>query len=341
MANNSIAWMKSRQSLGCVGDWRVYRPFINSGGFAFEYHNSWYPDIDDTQTVVLAMIKADPESIASDCVVAAVEWMLGMQSSNGGWAGFDVDNDKLYLNKIPFSDMGAFCDPATPDVTGGVVEAMGLMMRLGESKVPQSPRMAVLLRRLSVACDRALKFLISRQEPNGSWWGRWACNRLYGTTNVLSGLEYFHGRKGYGFLKPVVERGLAFLKYWQNSDGGWGESTLSYGSKGHDNSYVRAQSTPSQTAWAVSALLAYCPASDPHIVAGVTYLIDTQTQEGHGGLINGCVVGERMGRSWLEHGHTATGFPGHMMLGYEFYSHYFPMMALGRFRSKAQMKTNI
>lgn len=176
------------------------------------------------------MLKADPESFTSDCVVAAVEWMLGMQSSNGGWAGFDVDNDRLYLNQIPFSDMGAFCDPATADVTGGVIEAMGLMLRIGDSTSLKSPRMKVLLERVQMACDRALGFLIATQEPNGSWWGRWGCNRLYGTTNVLSGLEYFHfhGRKGYGVLEPVVQRGVAFVKHWQNSDGGWGESTLSY-----------------------------------------------------------------------------------------------------------------
>lgn len=342
MLNNAITWMTCRQTLGCVGDWRVYRPFINSGGFAFEYHNSWYPDIDDTQTVVLAMIKADPEAISSDCVVAAVEWMLGMQNSNGGWAGFDVNNANLYLNDIPFSDMDAFCDPATADVTGGVVEAMALMIRIGESKSHKSPALAVLLRRMKAACERALAFLIFEQEPNGSWWGRWGCNRLYGTTSVLSGLEYFHGRKGYNFLDLAIENGLSFLKDCQNADGGWGESTLSYNSsQEHGNSFARGQSTPSQTAWVVSTLLAYCPASDPHAVAGIAFLIDTQTQDGHGGLVNGSAVGERMGRSWLEHGYTATGFPGHMMLGYEFYSHYFPLMALGRWRSKAQRETNI
>jgi squalene-hopene/tetraprenyl-beta-curcumene cyclase len=345
--DKAIAWIKGRQTLGAPGDWRMYRPLINAGGFSFEYHNSWYPDIDDTQTAVIAIIKADPTAISSDCVLSALEWLLGMQNKDGGWAGFDCDNDKLYLNAIPFSDMEAFCDPSTSDVTGGVVECFGLVMQAYEANKEKSPMAQALLTRMELAAARALKYLVEQQESDGSWWGRWGCNYLYGTCNVLWGLEHFRHRAGHVDLDPVINRALEFLGQVQNEDGGWGESTLSYDAPkssspysplrrfGHRESFparhIASESNPSQTAWAVMALLAYLPSDDARIQRGVRWLLDNQSPEGHGGLVNGFAVGERSGRSWQEPLYTATGFPGHMMLGYEFYSHYWPMMALGRF----------
>ncbi|KAH8747203.1 terpenoid cyclases/protein prenyltransferase alpha-alpha toroid [Diaporthe sp. PMI_573] len=343
--SKAVAWMKSRQLLGSMGDWRVYRPFINSGGFAFEYNNSWYPDIDDTSAVIIALVKADPTSITSESVIAAVEWELGMQNSDGGWAGFDCDNNHLYLNRIPFSDMEAFCDPSTADVTGGVVEAFGLILRTCTAKDRKSSRMANLLRRMEDACDKGLDYIVSQQESDGSWYGRWGVNYLYGTTNVLWGLEHFHGHPGYEFLDPVVSRGIGFLSRHQNADGGWGESAMSYtddppksvdkDDQFYENRYSWCESNPSQTAWSLMALLAFYPASDQRILRGMKYLLDTQT---HTDDVCNAPTKEGVSmaspRSWPEPRYTATGFPGHMMLSYEYYKHYFPMMAIGRFLEK-------
>lgn len=334
--SKALAWMKSRQLLGAQGDWRVYRPYINSGGFAFEYNNSWYPDIDDTSAVILALVKADPASITSECVIAAVEWVLGMQNRDGGWAGFDCDNDHLYLNKIPFSDMEAFCDPSTADVTGGVVEALGLILRTCGPKQRESPRMADLLARMEQACGSALDYLVSEQEADGSWYGRWGVNYLYGTTNVLWGLEHFHGRPGHEDLDIVIARALDFLSRCQNPDGGWGESAMSYGApelsfaKSHERQYSACTSNPSQTAWALMALLAYHPISDSRIVRGIAHLLETQTESASSG--------SAASLTWPEPLYTATGFPGHMMLSYEYYKHYFPMMAIGRFLENIRLE---
>ncbi|KAF2169175.1 hypothetical protein M409DRAFT_36183 [Zasmidium cellare ATCC 36951] len=335
--DSAIQWMNNRQSIGCPGDWRIYRPLINSGGHAFGYFNSWYPDLDDTQAVVVACMKADSTSITSDHVVAALEWLLGMQSSDGGWSAFDYDNDKLYLNQIPFSDMDALCDPATADVTGGVLEAFGLVLQAYETSMETMTRTAMTAK-IEKACESAINFVLKHQESNGSWWGRWGCNYTYGTSKALVGLKYFITRKGYGALFEVVQHGVDFLCRCQNPDGGWGESTLSYvepisTAPGHVE-YVAADSTPSQTAWALIALLAYRPTSDEHITKGISFLVRTQTEEGHGRQVNGCNLGDRTGRSWPEPSYTAPVVPGHMMLGYEFYSHYWPMMALGRFVTK-------
>ncbi|KAI0189084.1 terpenoid cyclases/protein prenyltransferase alpha-alpha toroid [Xylaria flabelliformis] len=345
MIDSALQWFQAHQHLRPVGDWRVYRPHTVPGGFAFEYHNSWYPDVDDTQTVIAAFFKADPSFITSDCVVAAIGWILGMQCSDGGWAGFDYNNNHLYLNRIPFSDMEAFCDPATADVTGGVVETFGMIIRASSRKNLEKSGMVDLLGRMGDACDRALKFLVGEQETDGSWYGRWGCNYLYGTSNVLCGLEYFHGHEGYDFLNETVARGVSFLLRWQNADGGWGESALSYikspvqstsdkAKAVESRQFARCESTASQTAWAVMALLAYLPAHHDSIVKGIAYLLDSQTDDGYDvTLENGQ---EMKGYSWPEPQYTATGFPGSMMLKYEYYRHYFPMMAIGRFLAKGR-----
>lgn len=332
---NALKWMKRKQNVGVAGDWRIYRPLINSGGFSFEYHNSWYPDIDDTQASVIAIIKADPENIASEPVIAAIEWIIGMQNADGGWAGFDYGNDKLYLNNIPFSDMGAFCDPSTADVTGGVIECFGMIMKICPPMHRASPRITSLLAKMENAIEAAINFIIVQQETDGSWYGRWGCNYLYGTTHVLCGLEYFHGRKGYENLEGVVSRGLDFIVRWQNPDGGWGESTTSY-NKPKQLEFASCESMPSQTAWCVMALLPYRPVSDRVLARGIAHLLNTQTDmEPPAYLTDNTVsIRRRQARSWPERLYTATGFPGHMMLKYDFYCHYFPMMALGRYIEK-------
>jgi squalene-hopene/tetraprenyl-beta-curcumene cyclase len=333
--DKSLIWMRKQQNIGVSGDWRIYRPFINSGGFSFEYQNSWYPDIDDTQASVIAFVKTDPENILSEPMIAALEWILGMQSSNGGWAGFDYNNDKLYLNNIPFSDMGAFCDPPTADVTGDVLECFGLIMEMCPANYRQTTRISSLLARMEIASDDAIGFLVKQQESDGSFYGRWGCNYLYGTAHVLCGLEFFHGRNGYEDLGEVVSRGLAFLERWQNLDGGWGESAASY-NRPRTTEFASCESTPSQTAWCVMGLVAYRDTSNMALSRGVKWLIDNQTDMDPPAYLteNTVRLGKYKCRSWKERLYTATGFPGHMMLKYEFYRHYFPMMALGRFVEK-------
>ncbi|KAE8353390.1 squalene cyclase [Aspergillus coremiiformis] len=280
--DRAIAWIKDHQLLEPHGDWRVYRPQLVPGGFSFEYTNTWYPDVDDTAAVVLAQVKHDPESITSDSVMKAAQWIVGMQNPDGGWAAFDVENDRLFLNKIPFSDMDSLCDTSCADITGRILEAFGLMM--------QRTRFHPML---SDACQRGIKYLASVQEPNGSWFGRWGCNYIYGTSHALCGLAYFHE------ADPLVRPALRWLIAKQNSDGGWGESVLSY----KDPNAPSARSTASQTAWALMGLLAHLPPTDSAIERGIQYLVSSQAPE------NG------MGYSWPEPRYTGTGFPNHFYLG--------------------------
>ena len=310
----AISWTKDRQLLGCEGDWRIYRPQLPAGGFCFEYCNNWYPDVDDTAAVVLAFIKYDATSVDSSCVIKSAEWILGMQNADGGWAAFDVDNDKVFLNKIPFSDMDGLCDPSSADVTGRVLEAFGLMMHVASDKHPIEWQ---LFTRMRHACTRAITYLASAQEQNGAWFGRWGSNYIYGTSNTLCGLAYFSNQDGR--VQELVPRGLHWLRCMQNANGGWGEPLLSYK---YPKRHGQGKSTASQTAWALMGLLAHLPHTDPAIVRAVAYMVCTQTDR------NG------KGASWSESVYTGTGFPNHFYIGYSLYAHYFPMMALGRYMEK-------
>ncbi|KAJ6112531.1 Terpenoid cyclases/protein prenyltransferase alpha-alpha toroid [Penicillium capsulatum] len=161
MLNKALAWIRDRQLLDPQGDWRVYCPHLAPGGFSFEYANSVYPDVDDTAAIILAQVKHDPSSIDSDSVIAAVTWILGMQSSDGGWAAFDVDNNKLFLNRIPFSDMDSLCDTSSVDIIGRILEAFGLILKISSS---HDYRMRCLFPQLRGACDRAIQYI----EADGS-----------------------------------------------------------------------------------------------------------------------------------------------------------------------------
>ncbi|KAI2913830.1 hypothetical protein CBS63078_3571 [Aspergillus niger] len=308
----AITWIRDRQLLKPCGDWRIYRPKLAPGGFSFEYENSHYPDVDDTAAIILAQIKHDPQAISSNSVTAAARWILGMQNSDGGWAAFDVDNNKLFLNKIPFSDMDSLCDTSCADITGRILEAFGLILRL-ESKKP------VLSPMLRLACTRGITYLASIQEPNGAWFGRWGSNYIYGTSHALCGLSYFV--EGDPRVGKLVQPALQWLKSGQNDDGGWGESLLSYQFPGNEQ---RQASTPSQTAWALMGLLAHLPLTDTAIERGIRWLVSSQRPE------------KGFGASWSEPTYTGTGFPNHFYLGYDYYRHYFPMMALGRYLREAR-----
>ena len=288
-------WVLDKQILADYGDWKVYNPDGPPGGWSFEYTNTWYPDVDDTAAIVIGLLKHDAASKNSETVQRAVDWIVSMQNEDGGWAAFDKKNDKEFLNEIPFSDMDALCDPSTPDIVGRVLEALGML---------NDPRYREV-------CDRGIEYLRKSQEKEGSWFGRWGVNYIYGTSNVLCALQH----QPVAADDPMVTRAIAWLRSVQNADGGWGEVLESYSNKALMG---KGPSTASQTAWALMGLLAYLPANDPAIVRGVEWLVATQNGAG----------------SWDEKEFTGTGFPNHFYLRYNLYRHYFPMMALGRFAQK-------
>jgi squalene-hopene/tetraprenyl-beta-curcumene cyclase len=288
----SRAWITRLQVLCDRGDWKVGCPGGRPGGWSFEYCNTWYPDVDDTAAIITGFLKHDPASATSDVVERAVAWMVSMQNDDGGWAAFDKNNDKIFLNDIPFSDMASLSDPSTPDIAGRVLEALGLL---------DDPRYRHV-------CARGVTYLRATQEPEGSWFGRWGVNYIYGTSNVLCALA----RQRIARSDPMVSRAVAWLRSAQNADGGWGECLESYGNRALMG---KGRSTASQTAWALMGLLAYAPAEDPAVMRGVAWLLATQNAAG----------------SWDEAEFTGTGFPNHFYLRYNLYRHYFPLMALGRF----------
>lgn len=304
----AMDWVRCRQQLGPEGDWRIYRPGITPGGWSFEYYNTWYPDVDDTAAVLLAFLKQNPESRRTTVVIQGTEWVLGMQNKDGGFAAFDYNNNKVFLNKIPFSDMNSLSDPSTADVTGRVLEAFGLLL-----EDPCSIA-ADFEQRILSASQRALTYLSSNQESTGAWYGRWGANYVYGTSNVLCGLAYFSENNPR--VQSMVGPAIRWLKSVQNVDGGWGEELITYKEPAQAG---RGTSTASQTAWGLMGLLAHLPSTDQSIRKGIAHLILTQTTRKGGGA------------SWPETKYTGTGFPGFLYLSYELYAHYFPLMALGRF----------
>jgi squalene-hopene/tetraprenyl-beta-curcumene cyclase len=285
-------WVARLQIFDEHGDWRVCNPKGRPGGWSFEYVNTWYPDVDDTAAVVIAFLKHDPASRASEAVTRAVDWIVSMQNDDGGWASFDRQNDKTFLNEIPFSDMESLCDPSTPDIVGRVLEALGI---LGDPKYRD-------------VCARGIAYLRASQEPEGSWFGRWGVNYVYGTSNVLVSLACQRIPAG----DPMVVRAIGWLRSVQNADGGWGECLESYAKRALMG---KGPSTASQTAWGLMGLLAYLPPDDQAVQRAIRWLLDRQTSEG----------------SWDEEEFTGTGFPNHFYLRYNLYRHYFPLMALGRF----------
>ncbi len=314
----ALAWLMGKQVHGW-GDWAVRVRNTGGGGWAFEHSNSFYPDVDDTAAAlaVLSEIRSSARGVdgIDRAIERAVEWILAMQSSNGGWAPFDRNNDGKLLTKIPFCDFGELLDPPSVDVTAHVIEALAM---LGcDATHP--------------AVAKALAFVRSEQEPDGSWFGRWGVNHIYGTSAVLPALRAI----GENMAQPYVLRAADWLAARQNADGGWGESPASY----IDPSMRGVgESTASQTAWAIMALVALGTHDfDPTIRQGLDYLAATQK--------NG---------TWEESCYTGTGFPGYgtgkrkengersgsqglelqrgFMLNYTLYRHYFPLMALGRAR---------
>ncbi|MBI3681758.1 MAG: squalene--hopene cyclase [Acidobacteria bacterium] len=281
------------------GDWSVKRPDVEPSGWYFEFANEFYPDIDDTAMVLLALGHASASSSAAQqkCTRRAVRWLLAMQSKNGGWAAFDVDNDCQPLACVPFADHNAMLDPACPDITGRVVEALVV-----HGIPPADP-----------AIRRGVGYLIRTQEADGSWYGRWGVNYIYGTFLALRGLR----AAGESDREAYILRAAEWLRAVQNADGGWGESCAGY----DENTFVAAPSTASQTAWAILGLMAAGDTTSQSIRKGIEYLIETQRADG----------------TWDEALSTGTGFPRVFYLTYHSYRNSFPTLALSAFLNEKEM----
>ncbi len=293
-------WLLRQQILD-YGDWAVKNKTGKPGGWAFEFFNRFYPDLDDSAVVVMALqgIQLPHEGLKAAAIDRCVKWIETMQCKAGGWAAFDLDNDQNWLNSVPYGDLKAMVDPNTADVTARVLEMVGS----GDLKMDKN------------RIKQALDYLYDEQESDGSWFGRWGVNYVYGTSGVLSALAVVcpekHGHK--------LEKGVDWLLSVQNPDGGWGETCWSYQDatlKGKGNS------TASQTAWALIGLLDAGEALDNYeaesIEKGVNYLISNQNGLG----------------TWEEAEFTGTGFPNHFYIRYHLYCHYFPLIALGRYHKR-------
>jgi squalene-hopene/tetraprenyl-beta-curcumene cyclase len=283
-------WMLKKQ-VTRRGDWCVKVPRIEPAGWYFEFNNEFYPDVDDTAMVMLALgkVKTSNEEYQDKSVRRALDWVLSMQCKNGGWASFDKDNDRMVFQYVPFADHNAMLDPPTVDITGRVLESLAAY---GYSLKDAPVR-------------RAVAFIKREQEPDGSWFGRWGVNYIYGTMLVLRGLEAI----GMDYHEPCIQQAAEWLRMMQNPDGGWGETCGSY-----DDPNIKGvgPSTASQTAWAVMGLLAANDTRSDSLQRGVAYLLKTQHRDG----------------SWNEAWYTGTGFPRVFYLMYYMYRQYFPLIAL-------------
>ena len=289
----ACTWLHARQILDVVGDWAVRRPGLRPGGWAFQYANPHYPDVDDT-AVVGMLLHRNGDPAFAESIERAREWIIGMQSSDGGWGAFEPENTHLYLNNIPFADHGALLDPPTADVTARCVS---FLAQIGMAA--DDPVMA-----------RALAYLRREQEDDGSWFGRWGTNYIYGTWSVLCAFN----AAGIGCDDPAVRRAVAWLVSVQRDDGGWGEDEETY----RDAPRGRyKESTPSQTAWALLGLMAAGEVENPAVARGIEYLMATQRGTGE----------------WRELPYNAVGFPRVFYLRYHGYRWYFPLLALARYRN--------
>jgi squalene-hopene/tetraprenyl-beta-curcumene cyclase len=300
-STRALDWLQTEQLLDEPGDWQVQRPNVKGGGWAFQFANDHYPDLDDTAVVVWAMHQAPNAADYTESVGRALDWLVGMQSKNGGFAAFDADNTSHYLNKIPFADHGAMLDPPTSDVAARVVTVLSLIDR------PQDKR----------ALERARAYLRAEQEADGSWFGRWGTNYIYGTWSVLTAFAQARVEP----KDPAVRRAVGWLLDRQNSDGGWGESNDSYLKDSRGGG--RGPSTPYHTAWALLALLASGEAKSDAARRAVNHLLRTQRLDG----------------LWSDASFTAPGFPRVFYLKYHGYCAFFPLWALGTYRTLTRAGT--
>ena len=289
----AIDWLLEREITDTVGDWAWHRPGLQPSGWAFQYWNNYYPDVDDTAVVVMALDRTgDPR--CRPAIERAADWILGMQSSNGGWGAYDAENEYYYLNSIPFADHGALLDPPTVDVTS---RCISMLAQLGYGRSHSAVR-------------RGLDFLRREQEADGSWYGRWGVNYIYGTWSALSAFNACEEDMSAPHIRKAVEQ----LKSRQRPDGGWGEDCATYWKDRRNE--VKA-STASQTAWALLGLMAAGECDTEAVRHGVAHLR----------------AGPREGAKWHEPYYTGIGFPRVFYLNYHGYSIYFPLWALARYRN--------
>jgi squalene-hopene/tetraprenyl-beta-curcumene cyclase len=298
-ARKGLDWLKPKQILDVAGDWAEQRPDLRPGGWAFQYANPHYPDVDDTAVVGMAMDRVQGQHGTAEfreAIERAREWVIGMQSKNGAWGAFDADNNHDYLNHIPFADHGALLDPPTEDVTA---RCLSMLAQLGDTPA-RNP-----------AAARAIDYLRSTQLPDGSWYGRWGMNYIYGTWSVLSALN----AAAVDHHSPSVRKAVDWLISIQNADGGWGEDAISH--KLDYRGYEPAPSTASQTAWALLGLMAAGNVDHPAVQRGIDYLSRNQDSDG----------------LWPEQHYTGVGFPRILYLRYHGYPKFFPLWALARYRN--------
>jgi squalene-hopene/tetraprenyl-beta-curcumene cyclase len=298
-AQRGFDWLLPLQELHVKGDWAFKRPDVRPGGWAFQYANPHYPDLDDTAVIVVGLARAQKERQAASfepAIARAREWIEGLQSSDGGWGAFDADNTHEFLNNIPFADHGALLDPPSPDLTARCISMLAQLGATADN---------------SAAVRAGIDYLRRTQLHDGSWYGRWGVNYIYGTWSALCALN----AAGLPHDAPEMKRAVSWLIAIQNDDGGWGEDGSSYklDYRGHE----RTPSTASQTAWALLGLMAAGEAQHPAVVRGIDYLLATQKADG----------------LWSEWLYTGTGFPRVFYLRYHGYPKFFPLWALARYRN--------
>ena len=293
---NALNWLKKQQLSNEPGDWRIQKPELAGGGWAFQYSNYYYPDLDDTSMVAWAMHRVNSKKYVVP-IQRAANWVAGMQSRGGGFGSFDINNTHFYLNEIPFADHGALLDPPTADVTG---RAIALLSLADKEKYAKNIK-------------EGINYIKSEQENDGSWFGRWGTNYIYGTWSVLTALEIAGENPQQNYIREAIE----YFQKTQNDDGGWGESNDSYYPPKHFRPY---KSTAFQTSWVLLALLAAGEIKTTTVKRGINYLITNQLSNGQ----------------WYDESFTAPGFPRVFYLKYHGYSKYFPLWALARYRNLLQ-----
>ncbi|MFA6164166.1 MAG: squalene--hopene cyclase [Methylobacter sp.] len=296
-------WLKSKQLSDEPGDWRISKPDLEGGGWAFQFANPHYPDVDDTAVVAFAMADSNLSNL-DESIHRATRWIVGMQSKNGGYGAFDVDNTYHYLNEIPFADHGALLDPPTSDVSARCAMLMARVAKDHDEYLP--------------ALERTIEYLRTEQEADGSWFGRWGTNYIYGTWSVLLGLEQTSLPKN----DPIYTKAAKWLKSVQREDGGWGEDNYSYHDTSHSGKY--RFSTAFQTAWAVLGLIAAGEVHSPEVKAGIDFILRNQQADG----------------VWNDKCFTAPGFPKVFYLKYHGYDKFFPLWALARYRNELECRAS-
>ncbi|KAJ4390920.1 hypothetical protein N0V93_004519 [Gnomoniopsis smithogilvyi] len=324
----TVQWYKNHQILETRGDAHGKNQRLIPGGWPFQYCNSHFPDTDDTLVALLVMIMHNSEDISSQSSIRAIEWLLEMQCSDGGWGCFDLDGDNRYLNLFPFGQGNEFWDPSDAGITGRIMECLGYILSMPSFAKTGSPILRV---GVVNAYHKGLKFVEATQEEAGIWFSRWHANYINATSSILCGLMYSaHDEAGSEQIDKIIASPLSWLKSVQNPDGSWGEDVASYS----DASMIgKGAGTPTQTAWAIMGLLAFLPPTDAAITKGVEYLVRTQTPSPVSEA-DGTGIGPGPGATWRQREYVSVGFPDILWLDYASSRHGYPMIALGRWLHK-------